>query len=202
MGMSDLLRGRVLIAGGICLTCVLACSHDTQPIGLDQTGTEKQTVGSESGGTESGEFRRGEVNAVLDRWSAGYSDDAFESFLAIAEGDSAGSSLRVYDLTEEAFVSLTEDEQERLGGEMVARFVVVRRFTRDVVRYAGFAKGAGDVSRADRLLRATERFGEANTGVKVTLLADLVGKAVRERAKKGLAELPKVAADRSLSAAP
>jgi len=129
------------------------------------------------------------VNAVLQQWSAGQQEDAVLAFLRLAEEQPADASYRLFDCSEQQFVSLPEAERDQLREKMLARFKVVRAFARELDRRAKEALAANDYPRAERLLAGLKRWGAANTGPEVARLTDLVGKALETLADDGLAKL-------------
>jgi predicted aspartyl protease len=129
------------------------------------------------------------VNAVLQQWSAGQQEDAVRAFLRLAEMQPADAGYRLFDCSEQQFVSLPEAERDQLREKMLARIKVARAFARELDRRAKEALAANDYPTAERLLAGLKRWGAANTGPEVARLTDLVGKALEKLADDGLAKL-------------
>lgn len=109
--------------------------------------------------------------------------------LVLCESDARISALRPYVMSERQFVTLPETQRESLRMRMAERMIVMRDVGREAIGRGQAAAATGKLSEARRLLRAVKRLGAANRGPQVTLVADLVGKALEDRADIALAEL-------------
>jgi hypothetical protein len=121
------------------------------------------------------------INDILEQWSADRKEYAVRRFLQLADTEPSTASYRLFDFSEEYFVSLPEAERDALQEKMLAKFRVLREFARELLRRAEAAVSAGDHATAERLLVNMKRLGAANTGPEVTLVADLVGRKIKEK---------------------
>lgn len=187
------LRKRVL-AGLVCLSVVGAfvalavssCRGTQNEFGLTEDESRLSSSGVELPTTPGIGV---DINDILQQWSAGHPDEAVANFLQLYDEDAPDSSYRPFDLSEHQFVLLPAGERDPLKQEMLAKFAILQKFSRELQSQAKAAVAAGDYARAKRLLLAMKQLGQANTGPEVTLLANLVGTAIEALANQELAEL-------------
>lgn len=129
------------------------------------------------------------VNAVLARWADQHHEEAIALLVELCASNADDSALRAYDMSEREFISLPEAQREFLRMRMAERMSVMGAVGREAIGRGQAAAATGKLSEARRLLRAVKRLGAANRGPQVTLVADLVGQALEDRADIALAEL-------------
>lgn len=126
---------------------------------------------------------------ALHHWSSGAPDDAVHVLLDLADTQADAVRYRPFNISEEQFLGLPAAERDALREKMLTTLEVMRDLARELDRRAREARLVGESASAARHLLAMKRLGEANRGPELTLLVDLVGKAIAERADKGMSEL-------------
>ena len=130
-----------------------------------------------------------DINAVLDRYSAGEYDTSIRMLLELAQSGATPLSYRPFNLTEKEFIALPQAERDALGEKMVVRLKIMRELARELGQRALKASMPGESTKSAELLMAAKRLGGANQGPEVTLVVDLVGQAIENLADRHLSQL-------------
>jgi len=129
------------------------------------------------------------MDYVLKYWGQGEWDEAIGALVELTEAGATDVCYRPLNFTEQEFLALPYREREGLREEMLEQLRVLREIASKLQDKAQEAADSGDLEGAAKFLKTMKRLGESNRGPEVTLLVDLVGKAIERRADEKLATL-------------
>lgn len=130
-----------------------------------------------------------DIHDVLEYWTTGERDTAIRLVLELVAHPDADSRCRLYHMTEAEFAALPLSEQQRTRDEMLSKQTSLRFIARELMLRGEENETHGLLNEPREYYVAAKRLGAANRGAEVTMLIDLVGKSIEERADEAIARL-------------
>lgn len=121
---------------------------------------------------------------MLELWTQGRKDEAIEILLRVdwAEPIEFGKEPYIFSITENGYISLNAEDQERLMAEIMDTAVKVRNIVYEVLDLGRNAASAGQYERAERYFEAPLRLGELfDRNPDAMIMVRLVGIAIEKK---------------------